>query len=78
MLAVAGLWMDGRKQLRPARFSFLRLYQQALSAFATLISCSTNEGLAGKVKELSALHSLQPQRSRPCGTYDRRELRVRW
>jgi hypothetical protein len=78
MLAVAGLWIERRKKLRPARFSFLRLYQQALNGFARLISGSRGEELAGTVKQLGALNSLRPQRSRLCRTYDRRELRMRW
>jgi hypothetical protein len=78
MLAVAGLWIERHRQLRPVRFSFLRLYRQALNAFATPISCSSSEGMAGAVKEVGTLDNPQLQHSHQSGAYERRELRMRW
>ena len=78
MLAVAGLWIEQRTRLRAAGYSFPQLYQQALSRFAILFNRSSCEESSSAMKQISALDALQRQTFRASGTYNRRELRIRW
>jgi hypothetical protein len=78
MLAVAGLWIERHQHLRLAPLSFLHLCRQALNGFGSLICCSSREGVAAPLGNLAAVDERQLQRSHPLGTYDRRELRMRW
>jgi hypothetical protein len=78
MLAVAGLWIEQHKQFRQACLSFLRLYRQALRGFIVRAARLPSQASGVSVKKPGALDIVQVQGSPALGTYDRRELRMRW
>jgi hypothetical protein len=78
MVAVAGLWIERHGHLRSAPLAFLHLCRQAINGFGGLICRSSREQVATPIRNLAADEKPQPQRSHPLGTYERRELRMRW